>query len=537
MRFNPSLYRYPSRRTVHYAARGMVCTSVPLAAQAGLEILKKGGNAIDAAIAAAMAITVTEPVCNGIGSDAFALVWTGGKLHGLNASGWSPAKMSADLLKSRGFDSVPRHGWEPVMTPGAPSGWATLNRSFGRLPLTEVAGPAIWYAEHGYPVSPDVAVQWAQLYDLYARVLKEERYAPWFETFAPKGRAPLAGELWGSADMARTLRDIAETGAESFYRGALMETIVAFSDKTGGYFDAEDFSEYAAQFVEPLTTGYKGYDVCEIPPNGHGIAALMALNILEGIPLGPTKESPETYHAMIEAMKLAYVDTKAFVADPRHMKTKVADMLNKGYAAKRRSLISENTALHPEAGRPADSDTIYLCTADGEGNMVSYIQSNYAHFGSGIVVPGTGIALQNRGNNFSMDSASDNCIAGRKKSYHTIIPGFLCKDGEAVGPFGVMGGFMQPQGHFQVIVNTVDYGMNPQECLDAPRFRWIEGKRVQIEAHTPIHIVRRLQELGHEVELTHNLGDVGRGEIIWRTEHGTLSGATEPRCDGTVASW
>jgi len=537
MQNDPHLYRYPSRRTVHYANRGMVCTSAPLAAQAGLEVLKKGGNAIDAAIATAMALTVVEPTSNGIGSDAFALIWTNGKLHGLNASGWAPAKMNVGLLKDKGYTEVPRIGWEPVMTPGAPSGWAALSETFGRLPLTEVAEPAAWYAENGYPLSPDVAWFWNRAFQGFSKSLKGEQFQPWFDTFAPAGRAPVAGEIWKNAGMAKTLRDIAATKGESFYKGALAEQIVAWSDKTGGYFDADDLSEYAAQFVEPITAHYKGYDVYEIPPNGHGIAALMALNILSGMELGAERESVQTYHAMIEAMKLAFVDTQAFVADPRHMKTKVEDMLSMAYADKRRKLISDTAALHPEAGDPSCGDTVYLCTADGEGNMVSYIQSNYAGFGSGIVVPGTGIALQNRGNNFSMDERRDNCIAGRKKSYHTIIPGFLCKDGEAVGPFGVMGGFMQPQGHLQVVVNTVDYGMNPQECLDAPRFQWTGDKKVQIDAHTPIHIIRKLQEMGHEVEMNHSMGAMGRGEIIWRTEHGTLSGATEPRCDGTVASW
>ncbi len=537
MNFDPHLYRYPSRRTMTYAGRGMVCTSTPLAAQAGLEILRSGGNAIDAAIATAMALTVVEPTSNGLGSDAFALVWTGGKLYGLNASGWAPQKMSAKLLKDKGYDKMPARGWEPVMTPGAVGGWAELSRRFGALPLEQVAAPAAYYAEKGYPVSPDVSGAWASAYNTYSKALKDECFSHWFKTFAPQGRAPKAGEIWRSEEMAATIRDIARTCGESYYRGAVAEKIIDWSNKTGGYFEAGDLSDYHPEWVEPITVNYRGYDVYEIPPNGQGITALMALNILNGMELGPQKECAETYHRMIEAMKLAFVDAKAFVADPRHMKTKESDMLSPRYAAQRRSLITDSSALYPEAGDPNCGDTVYLCTADDKGNMVSYIQSNYSGFGSGIVVPGAAVSLQNRGNNFSLDENADNCVAGRKKSYHTIIPGFLAKDGRPVGPFGVMGGFMQPQGHLQVVVNTVDYGMNPQECLDAPRFQWLGDKKIQLDSWVPTHVVQQLAKLGHDVEICHRLSDMGRGEIIWLGENGALGGATEPRCDGQVAAW
>ncbi len=537
MQFNPHLYRYPSRRTVTYAGRGMVCTSTPLAAQAGLEVLKKGGNAIDAAVATAMALTVLEPTSNGVGSDAFALVWTGGRLYGLNASGWTPRRLNAQVVKGLGFEAMPRRGWETVMIPGAPSGWAELTRRFGRLPLWKNAEPAVQYAQQGYPVSADVAGFWRMDYARLRRELEGPQYQPWFDTFAPGGRAPEAGERWSCPALADTLREIGVTGAESFYRGALCEKMVRWSERTGGYLEHGDLADYRAEWVEPITVNYKGYDVHEIPPNGQGITVLMALNILKQMNLGPERETVESYHAMIEAMKLAFTDARAFVADPRHMKVKVEDMLSDAYAARRRALIRPDTALFPVAGDPACGDTVYLCTADEEGNMVSYIQSNYADFGSGIAVPGTGILFQNRGNNFSLDEKSDNCIAGRKKSYHTIIPGFLCRDGKPVGPFGVMGGFMQPQGHLQVLVNTIDYGMNPQECLDAPRFQWVGGRRIQLDPWVPGHIIRQLAELGHEVEVACEPGAMGRGEIIWRTERRTLAGATEPRCDGMVAAW
>ena len=537
MKFDPHLHRYPSRRTVTYAANGVVCTSVPLAAQAGLDILKKGGNAVDAAVATAMALTVVEPTSNGIGGDAFALVWTQGKLYGLNASGWAPQALNAEAVLRTGATTMPRRGWETVTVPGAPSGWAKLAERFGRLSLQESAAAAVNYAREGYPVSADVAGFWARDYQVLCRELRGEVFRPWFETFAPEGRAPLAGERWRCPDMADTLQEIAASGAESFYRGALAERIIRYSQDTKGYMHRSDLADYEAEWVEPLSVSYKGYDVYEIPPNGQGIAVLMAMNILKGMDLGAERESAQTYHAMIEAMKLAFTDAKAFVADPRHMKVKIRELLSEAYADQRRKLIRPGQAIEPSVGTPHCGDTVYLCTADAEGNMVSYIQSNYSDFGSGIVVPGTGILLQNRGNNFSLDPASDNYLMGRKKSYHTIIPGFLCKDGQPVGPFGVMGGFMQPQGHVQVLVNTIDYGMNPQECLDAPRFQWVGGKKVQLDPWVPEHVIRQLDEMGHEIDVTYEPGAMGRGQIIWNTEQGTLAAGTEPRCDGMAAPW
>ncbi len=535
MRFDPHRYAYPSRRNVVYGARGMVCTSTPLAAQAGLSVLQKGGNAVDAAVATAAALTVLEPNSNGLGSDAFALVWHGGRLYGLNASGYSPKNLTLEQLLAKGYTEMPAEGWEPVMVPGAPGGWAELSKRFGRLPLTDVLEPAASYAETGYPVSPTIAANWGKAFALYTR-LANPLFDSWFATFAPKGRAPATGEIWASADMARTLREIAATGAESYYRGELMRKIVAFSDETGGWLCEEDFTGYHPEWVEPITANYRGYDVYEMPPNGHGITVLMALNILSGMELPAEKENPETYHKLIEALKLAFIDARTYVADPAAMKTTVGQLLSAGYAARRRALIGEEAIL-PYAGDPRCGDTVYLCTADGEGNMVSYIQSNYKNFGSGIVIPGTGISLQDRGCGFSFDPASDNCYAPGKRAYHTIIPGFLCKDGKAVGPFGVMGGFMQPQGHLQVLVNAIDYGMNPQECLDAPRFQWAGGLKIQLEEAMAPGVAAGLRARGHEVEILKSGSFMGRGEIIWNTEHGTLAGATEPRCDGQVAVW
>ena len=539
--FDPLKYGYSSHRSVVYAHRAMACTSVPLGAEIGLSIMKAGGNAVDAAVAMAASMPLLEPTGNGLGSDCFALVWIekDKRLYGLNASGVAPMALSADVFRNRGLEAVPREGWLSTMVPGAPAGWAEMNRRFGTKPLQELFAPAIDYARHGCPVPVTVALQWAADAPRIAKAMARdaEPHAYWWKTFMkPDGSPYRAGDLFRWEEYADTLEELASTRCESYYRGALMEKLVAFSRETGGFFSEDDFRNYRPEWVEPIAVDYKGYTVCEIPPNGHGITALMALNILKGLELPAERENAETYHKLLEAIKLAFADTKTYVADPRYMKTSVADLLSEEYAARRRALIGEQ-ALLPEAGDPRCGGTIYLCTADPFGNMVSFIQSNYTTFGAGVAIPGTGISLQNRGANFSLDPSSDNFLIGGKRSYHTIIPGFLMKGGEAVGPFGVMGAFMQPQGHVQVIVNTVDYHMNPQECLDAPRFQWTGGRHIQLEREVPAHIGAELALRGHEVEVTnHNLA-MGRGQIIWRTEDGLLIGGTEPRCDGAVCAW
>ncbi len=539
--YDPGKYTYPSRRNVVFAKNGMACTSTPLGAQVGLEVLKAGGNAMDAAVAMAAGMPLFEPTGNGLGSDAFALVWVEKekRLYGLNASGAAPAALSADIVKGLGFASMPTEGWIPTMVPGAPAGWAELNRRFGTKPLTELFAPAIAYARQGVPVPVNVARQWAKDAPRIKAAMERDP-APhtfWWSSFMKEDGSPYqAGDLFRWEACAATLEELAATNCESFYRGPLMEKTVSFSRETVGYFTEEDFRGYHPEWVEPISVDYRGYTVCEIPPNGHGITVLMALNILNGLELPRERESAGTYHKIMEAIKLAFADTRTYVADPRYMKTRVADLLSESYAAKRRALVTDR-ALTPEAGDPSCGGTIYLCTADGEGNMVSWIQSNYTTFGAGVAVPGTGISLQNRGANFSLDPASDNCLAGGKKSYHTIIPGFLMKDGEAVGPFGVMGAFMQPQGHVEVLVNTIDYHMNPQEALDAPRVQWTGGKHIQLEREISPEIAQTLAEMGHEVEVIDDPIDMGRGQIIWRTENGLLIGGTEPRCDGTIAAW
>ncbi|SDP60372.1 gamma-glutamyltranspeptidase / glutathione hydrolase [Litchfieldia salsa] len=527
---------YSSQRMTTFAKNGMVATSQPLAAQAGLDIMKKGGNAIDAAIATAAALTVVEPTSNGIGGDAFALVWVKGELHGLNSSGPSPKNISIEAIKERGHESMPKFGLIPVTVPGIPAAWAALSKRFGKLPLTEVLQPAIEYAEKGYPVSPTLGKFWKGAYNAYKKLCTGDEYQGWFDTFAPDGRPPEIGEMWSSEGHASTLRAIAETNAESFYRGELAEKISAFSKEHNGFITAEDLAAYEPEWVDPISVNYRGYDVWEIPPNGQGLVALMALNTLKGFELNE-KESVDTYHKQIEAMKLAFADGKKYITDPKEMSTSVAQLLSEEFAEQRRSLIGDE-AVTPEPGTPPSGGTVYLATADSEGNMVSFIQSNYMGFGSGVVVPGTGIGLQNRGHDFSLDPTHENALKPGKKTYHTIIPGFLTKDGEAVGPFGVMGGYMQPQGHAQVVMNTVDFHMNPQAALDAARWQWVEGKKIQVEHSFPQHIAQALARKGHQIEVSLDSGGFGRGQIIWRNpETGVLSGGTESRTDGSVASW
>ncbi|MDL4839190.1 gamma-glutamyltransferase [Aquibacillus rhizosphaerae] len=534
--FDPLAYPYPSQRMTTVANRGMVATSQPLAAQAGLDILKKGGNAIDAAIATAATLTVVEPTSNGIGSDAFALVWTKGELHGLNASGPAPKDISIEKVKKSGHEEIPLYGWTPVTVPGAPSAWAALSERFGKLSLAETLQPAIDYAESGYPISPTLGYYWNKLFNKYKKEFQGKEFEQWFNTFAPEGRSPQVGEIWKSPVHAKTLLSIAETKAESFYRGEIADKIAQSSKQYNGYLTKQDLANYQPEWVKPISVNYRGYDVWEIPPNGQGLIALLALNTVKGFQFDQ-KESVDTYHKQIESMKLAFTDGKKYITDEKFMSEQVENLLSDDYAAERRQLIGDK-ALTPKPGTPPQGGTVYLATADSEGNMVSFIQSNYHDFGSGIVVPGTGIALQNRGKNFSLDPNHENALAGGKRTYHTIIPGFLTKNKEAIGPFGVMGGFMQPQGHMQVIMNAVDFHLNPQAALDAPRWQWVEEKRILVEPHFPVDISRALERMGHEVEVILDKYTFGRGQIIWRdNQTGTLYGGTESRTDGTIASY
>lgn len=531
---NTDSYPYLSKRLVTVGNRGMVATSQHLAAQAGLDMLKKGGNAIDAIIATAACLTVVEPCSNGIGGDSFALVWFHDNIYGLNASGPSPKEITAKKLIDKGHAVMPKHGWTPVTVPGAPASWAALSKRFGKLSLTELLSPAINYAFNGFAVSNNVANAWKAAFDVYKHCEGDE-FAYWFETFAPNGKTPAAGEIFRSEEMARTLQSIADTGSRSFYEGDLADRIDAYSRKYGGFIRKEDLQSFTPEWVDPIQVNYRGYDVWEIPPNGQGIISLMALNLLKGFDF-QGKDTAETYHLQIEALKLAFADGQHYVTDMSKMKVRINGLLSDAYADERRKLIGK-VALDPIPGNPQNGGTVYLASADGEGNMVSFIQSNYAGFGSGLVVPHTGISLHNRGLSFSLDPDHANYLEPVKKPYHTIIPGFLSKDKKAVGPFGVMGGFMQPQGHVQVIMNSIDFGLNPQSALDAPRWQWTEGKNVLVEREVSDDIVQGLMRKGHKVEYKIKSGLFGQGQIIWRNENGSLFGGTEPRADGAVVGW
>lgn len=527
---------HTAQRMTTFAKNGMVATSQPLAAEIGRDIMKQGGNAIDAAIATAAALTVLEPTSNGIGSDAFALVWVKGELHGLNASGRSPKSISIDAVKSLGYEEMPKYGWTPVTVPGAPGAWAELSERFGELPFAKLLEPAISYAEEGYPISPVLGEMWRRSYEKFKTELSGEMFENWFRTFAPGGKPPQIGEIWRSPDHAKTLREIAESKAESFYRGNLAKKMVDNATLYDGFLTEEDLASFKPEWVTPIKVNYRGYDVWEIPPNGQGIIALLALNTLKGFEFVDA-ESPIRYHKQIEAMKLAFADGEKYIADTDAMSVSVENLLSEEYAKERRSLIGEE-ARTPEHGTPPSGGTVYLATADGDGNMVSFIQSNYMGFGSGIVVPKTGISLQNRGHDFSLDQSHDNALEGGKRSYHTIIPAFLTKNNQAVGPFGVMGGYMQPQGHLQVIMNTIDFCLNPQAALDAPRWQWIEKKKVLVEPTFPIPIAQALARMGHQIEIALESTSFGRGQIIWRDpKTGVLQGGTESRTDGAVAVW
>ncbi len=525
---------YPSTRSVTIARKGVVATSQPLAVQAGISMLQRGGNAVDAALATAIALTVVEPTSNGIGSDAFALVWDCDRLHGLNGSGRAPAGLSLEAIRSAGHDAMPTRGWLPVTVPGTPAAWRDLHARFGRLAFADLFEPAIYYAEHGYPLSPILAYYWNVAAKAYSQSTGPE-FRGWRETFAPGGHVPQVGEMWASPGHAITLRAIANTHAESFYRGETARQIAAFARETGGLVTEEDLAAHASTWVEPISTSYRGYDAWEIPPNGQGITALIALNILEGFDMSSMqRDSAESFHLQIESLKLAFADAHRYVADPEHADVPTQRLLSKQYAAQRRALIGDR-ALDPQPGDPNAGGTVYLCAVDGDGMMVSFIQSNYMGFGSGVVVPGTGVAMQNRGHGFSMDPSHANFVRPCKRPYHTIIPGFLTRDGKAVGPYGVMGGFMQPQGHMQMVCNLVDYALNPQASLDAPRWQWTHDRTVEIESNVASGVVEGLRDRGHAVDVVEAGGGFGRGQIIWRLPSGAYAAGSDKRADGYAA--
>ncbi|ORW04421.1 gamma-glutamyltransferase family protein [Mycobacterium kyorinense] len=519
-------FPYPWPRTPVLAGN-VVCTSQPLAAQAGLRMLADGGSAVDAAVAAAIALTVVEPVSNGIGSDAFAVVWDGQRLHGLNASGRSPASWTPEYF---GGNPVPALGWNSVTVPGAVSGWVELHAKFGRLPFDRLFEPAISYARNGFLVSPTIAAQWAAQVPIFA---SQPGFA---DVFMPGGRAPHAGELVTLPDHATTLEKIAATNGEAFYRGELAAALEEHSAACGGAMRAGDLADHRADWVDTISTGYRGYTIHEIPPNGQGIVALIALGILEQFELASyPPDSADSMHLQIEAIKLAFADAQAYVADIDHMPVRPEQLLDKDYLAQRAALVDPKRARPASAGTPRGG-TVYLTAADASGVMVSMIQSNYMGFGSGVVVPGTGIALQNRGTEFVVTKGHPNQVGPSKRPYHTIIPGFMTKDGAAVMSFGVMGGTMQPQSHVQVVARIVDHGQNPQSACDGPRFRWVHGNQVACEIGFPPSTLDELRSRGHELVAVDDYNQFGSCQAIWRLDDGYLA-VSDPRRDGQAAGF
>lgn len=535
LHFNAQDYPFPSKRNVVYAKNGMVCVGNPTAANAGLQTLIKGGNAIDAALTVAAMQPVVEPTGNGLGSDCFAIVWYQGKMYGINGSGPAPLAASVAAFKERGFDKIPSYGVAPVNVPGAVGAWTELHKRFGTLSLQDIMAPAIEYAENGYPVSPNINRLWQEAFETYSKFKGQPEFEGWFSTFAPNGTYLKPGDIFTAPGLARTLKELAATNGESFYRGDLAQKIDSFMKEHNGFLRYEDLAAYHAEWVDPISVNYHGYDIWELPPNGHGITVLMALNILKEWPFTEL-QNVETLHRQIEAMKLSFVDTKEYVTEPSHMKVTAEQLLSETYADTRRSAIGAE-AIDPFVGDPTYSSTVYFSTADKDGNMVSFIQSNYRGFGSGIVIPGTGISLNDRAENFSFDENHPNALAGGKRPYHTIIPSFITEGDKAVASFGIMGGFMQPQAHVQVAMNLIDFGLNPQQALDAPRWQWIGGKKVEVEQDMPNHIIRLLQNRGHDIIVQPDPYHMGRGQIIYRDESGVYCGGTEKRTDGHIAAY
>jgi gamma-glutamyltranspeptidase / glutathione hydrolase len=535
---------YPTTRTPVFA-RNIVSTSQPLAAQAGLHVLRTGGNAVDAAIAAAAVVTMTEPCSNGLGSDTFAIVWDpeSRRLHGLNSSGTAPGAWTLDYFKRKYGEraKIPIRGWDTVTVPGAVAGWSLLHGRFGKRTFADILAPAIEYAERGFAISSIVQDKWVRATPLL-------RDLPGFaEHFLPKDRAPEVGEHFVLAGAARTLKLIADSRGEVFYRGEIADAIARYAETTGGAITAKDLSSYwefvrSHGWVDTISTSFRDYQVHEIPPNGQGIAALSCLGLLKHTALSEyAVDSTDWQHVMIEAMKLAFADTYAYVADPRSMNVTPAEILDEDYLRARARLIDMKRAQVPHAGKPPLGGTVYLAAADASGMMVSFIQSNYMGFGSGVVVPGYGISLQNRGAGFSFDSARPNCVAPGKRPFHTIIPGFLMKDGAPQMAFGVMGGNIQPQAHVQTLVRMLVASQQPQAACDAPRWKVMQGLDIEVESGIARDVSEELGARGHRITRADDTYmDFGSGQFIWCLGDPAVKGyvaASDSRRDGLAAGF
>ena len=534
-------------RAVVMARHGMVCTSHPLSSQAALDVLQAGGNAIDAAIAANAMEGVVEPHMNGIGGDLFALVWEAKtkKLYGLNASGRSPYALTLQTFRDRGLTHVPSYGPLPVSVPGCVDGWFELHKRFGKTPVERLLAPAIRYAREGFPVHDEAAWSWQYMVNRFGKMTNVMR------TYAPTGSAPKRGDIFQNPALANTLEKIAKGGRDAFYKGDIARTIDTFMQREGGFLRYRDLAEHTSEWVEPVSTNYRGYDVWELPPNGQGIAVLQMLNILEGydfskIPWG----SAEHVHRFVEAKKLVFEDRAKYYADPAFAKIPVQELISKPYAAERRKLIDpDRAAARIDAGNPAlkDGDTIFLTTADEEGNLVALIQSNYRGFGSGMVPDGLGFTLQNRGEMYSLVEGQNNTYAPHKRPFHTIIPAFVTKDGQPFLSFGVMGGSFQPLGHVEILMNILDFGMNPQEAGDAPRIdhqgsseptgeRMVNSGLITLESGFPYETIRDLMEKGHSVG--YSLGLYGGYQAIMvDAKNRVYHGASDARKDGQAAGY
>ncbi|MBM3948786.1 MAG: gamma-glutamyltransferase [SAR202 cluster bacterium] len=529
--------QFNSRRSNVKARNGMVATSQPLAAMAGLRIMLQGGNAVDAAVAAAATLNVVEPESTGMGGDLFALVWTAKdkKMWSLNASGRAPAAASLEQLRKRGWTAIPDDSSFSITVPGTVSGWEALSKRFGSMPLNELLSPAIEYAQKGYPASEVIAGRWVES-------VEKLKARPSGTELLVNGRAPRPGQVVKLAELGKSLKAVAEGGSEAFYKGPLAIKIAKAVQEAGGWMAAEDLARHEATWVEPISTDYKGVKCWECPPNDQGLNALMALGLARGFDFKAMGfQTADTYHHLIECMRLAFADGARYIADPAFAKVPTKQLLSYAYADKRRKLIRRDAAIeHVVHGEvPGNPDTVYLSAVDGKGNACSLINSLFFSFGSGLVVPGTGIALHNRGSLFSLDPDHPNALAPGKRPFHTIIPGMATRNDELWLCYGVMGGMQQAQGHLQVMVNMVDFGLGPQEALNAPRFKTSLDQGTNLESLTPPGVADELVRRGHWIAVLPPDGlTFGSGQVIERDpETEVLTGASEPRTDGAAVGW
>jgi gamma-glutamyltranspeptidase/glutathione hydrolase len=531
----------PSGRSVVRASQGMVATSQPLASQVGLDVLKRGGTAVDASIAMAAVLNVTEPNMTGVGGDAFMMIYSSKtkKLEGLNASGRAPRALNLEYFTSRRITQMPTTGMEPVTVPGAFDGWVTLLDTHGTMTLADLLAPAIDYAENGFPVMEKTSADWEP------EIPRLKLTEPAASTYVVDGGAPRPGAMFAQKNLARTFRTLARGGRDAFYRGEIARTIVDYCQKHGGFLSMEDFASQKSEWVEPISTTYRGHTLYELPPNGQGLTALLLLNILDGVDLASLRTQPGLYyHTLIEATKIAFADRNRYIADPAFAKVPVKELLSKDYAARRRALIDPRKAIDPPSYGDirVGQDTTYFTVVDKDRNAVSFINSIFLPFGSAIVAGETGIVLQNRGAGFSLEPNHPNRIEGGKRPFHTLIPAMVFKDGHLLMSYGVMGGDVQAQGHVQVLVNLIDRGLNLQQAIDAPRVRYISGRGVMMEEELTAPVISDLVQRGHErvlpgPGLTHR-GLMGGGQAIRiDQQNGTLLGASESRKDGLALGW